>query len=500
MTYLAEFITKATLTHNGRYNYDKATQIYDKNKVTITCPVHGDFLQNMYRHMTGTNCPNCVIDRKRELFKLPLESFIKRANIIHDNKYDYSKVEYNNTAERVTIICPIHGEFEQFASGHLTGYGCRPCSVVAKRLTTEMFIERSRVKHGDFYDYSKVDYKDSREKVTIICPKHGDFKQIANVHMSGSNCPTCVIENKKLTREEFIEKAISIHGDRYDYSKVDYKYAIEKVIIVCESHGDFTQIPNSHLGGAGCPHCHYESSLMSQERFIQLAKGVHGDKYDYSKTVFKGSKGRITVTCRKHGDFEQLANTHLYSGGCYTCGREGLRFTQEEVILKATEIHKGRYTYDKTIYRTIKEDIIITCPTHGDFSQRASTHLGGSGCKSCWISKGELAIETILIEMGINYSREYTLPDYVNRYRYDFYLPENRVLIEFHGIQHYEPIDFYGGVNTLEYVKGNDELKRVMAKRFKYRLLEINYKTFESLSDVDFKKYLVKKLAILGIC
>ena len=488
------------MTHGGYYSYQKTTRIDEKNKVSIICPKHGKFEQNLYSHMTGANCPDCSIDKKKMLLKLPLENFIKRANLIHDNKYDYSKVEYNKIGDKIIIICPTHGEFNQFASGHLAGYGCRLCAIKKKFLTTEEFIEKSREKHGNLYDYSKVEYKDSREKVIIICPKHGDFEQTANSHMSGSNCPTCVIENKYLSKEAFIEKAKEVHGDKYDYSNVDYNSAKEKVTIICETHGNFLQIPNSHLGGSGCPHCYNESRFMTQERFIMLAKAVHGDRYDYSKTKYTSSINKITITCPKHGDFEQIANAHLYSNGCYTCGRDNLRYTLDEYIEKAKDIHKGRYTYDKVTYTNIKEKIIITCPIHGDFSQKAYIHLRGSGCKKCWISKGELAIETVLIEKGIQHYREYILPDFVNKFRFDFYIPENKILIEFHGIQHYEPVDFYGGIETLEYIKGNDKLKKIMAKNFNYKLIEINYKTFESMSEEDFRKHVIRKLAVFGIC
>lgn len=497
---LEEFINKSNMTHGGYYSYLKSTYIDEKGKTTITCPKHGDFIQNLYKHMTGTLCPKCSIEKKVALLRLPIEKFIERANIIHNNKYDYSKVNYTKVIDKITIICPEHGEYTQFVSGHLSGYGCRLCAIKKMRLTTEEFIKRSREKHGGIYDYSKVDYKDSREKVIITCRKHGDFEQIASLHMLGSICPTCSKENRYLTKEEFIEKAKKIHGDRYSYENVVYTGAREYVSITCETHGDFLQLPNSHLGGAGCPHCYYESKFMTNKEFIKLASAVHNNKYDYSKTKYTGSKNKIIVTCPKHGDFEQIANAHLYSGGCRPCGRDNLRYTREEYIQKVTDIHKGRYSYDKMVYTNIKEEITITCPVHGDFIQKAATHLRGSGCRKCWISKGELAIETVLIEKGIDHQREYILPDFVNKYRYDFYIPSNRLLIEFHGIQHFQPIDFYGGNENLDYVKQNDKMKKLMAKNFNYNLIEINYKTFESMSEKDFKKYVINKLAIFGVC
>lgn len=500
MKSLSDLITKATMTHGGRYDYSKTTGIDDRGTVTITCPRHGDFQQNIYRHVCGAGCKDCGIERRAKLFKLPTEDFIKRANVIHDNKYDYSKVQYNNGRDRVSISCPVHGEFTQTVTGHLTGYGCRQCAVQKMTLTTEDFVRKSKEKHGDYYDYSKVIYTDSREKVTIVCPKHGDFEQHANAHMLGSECPKCSREARCLSNDKFVEKARLVHGDRYDYDKVVYSGCREKVTITCQSHGDFLQTPNSHLGGAGCPHCYQESRFMTNDGFIKRAKALHGDKYDYSKTNYTGSTNKVTMTCPKHGDFEQTANAHLYSGGCHTCGRDNLRYSRQEYVEKVTAIHEGRYSYDRLVYSSIDELVTITCPVHGDFQQRASNHLRGSGCKKCWISKGELAIEKILTEKGVLHYREYTLPDLVNKFRFDFYVPEGRLLIEFHGIQHFEPIDFYGGEETLAYVKENDRVKKAIANNFKYSLLEINYKTFESMSEEDFKKYVIRKLAIFGVC
>lgn len=184
------------------------------------------------------------------------EEFIERCNKVHNNKYDYSKVSFKTLQDKVTIICPIHGEFEQKAANHMRGDGCPSCSG-NKKLNNEEFIKRAREVHKDKYDYSKVNYKNCEEKVEIICPIHGSFWQSFRHHvMRGHGCPECnggVLQ----TKEEFIRKAIAIHGDKYDYSRVVYINAITPVEIICKTHNkSFWQTPHTHITGkGGCPEC-----------------------------------------------------------------------------------------------------------------------------------------------------------------------------------------------------------------------------------------------------
>lgn len=190
--------------------------------------------------------------------KLTKEEFITRAKEVHGDKYDYSKVRYVNSQIKVCIICPEHGEFWQKPNKHLRGRGCRKCADLetAKRLssTTEKFVACAREIHGDKYDYSKVEYKDSKTKVCIICPEHGEFKQRPNSHLRGCGCLKCS-GSVKSTTKDFIKKAREVHGDKYDYSKVEYKSNKAKICIICPEHGQFWQTPSDHLRGSGCPIC-----------------------------------------------------------------------------------------------------------------------------------------------------------------------------------------------------------------------------------------------------
>lgn len=183
--------------------------------------------------------------------------FIQQASKRHNNKYDYSRVQYKKAMEKVEIVCPYHGAFYQAPNTHLSsGKGCPHCSGNARH-TTETFIEKARSVHGDKYDYSKVVYdKNNKVKLTIICGNHGPFLQSADDHLnSGYGCPECAKAARYDTENDFKMKAQMVHGNKYDYSKVRYTSSKTKVVIICRQHGEFIQEPRTHLQGNGCPKC-----------------------------------------------------------------------------------------------------------------------------------------------------------------------------------------------------------------------------------------------------
>lgn len=131
---------------------------------------------------------------------------------------------------------------------------------------------------------------------------------------------------KKLTTEEFIEKAKEVHGDKYDYSKVEYNGNTIKVCVICPIHGEFWQTPKSHLKGCGCKICadlkNKERVRVNTDQFAERAKHIHGDKYIYSKVNYVSYRTKVCISCPKHGDFWQAPADHLFGQGCPECGRE----------------------------------------------------------------------------------------------------------------------------------------------------------------------------------
>ena len=306
------------------------------------------------------------------------KEFIAKAKAVHGDKYDYSKVNYVDCNTKVTIICPSHGEFEQAPRTHLSGRGCPDCA--KQRMTTEEFIEKAKKVHGDKYDYSKVKYVNKDTKVTIICPTHGEFEQNPRSHLTGQGCPACG-GSRKVTTEEFIKKARKVHGDKYDYSKVDYVNNNTKVTIICPTHGEFEQKPSGHLTGRGCPYCSGKKKLTTEE-FIEKARKVHGDKYDYSKVNYVDSNTKVTIICPTHGEFEQIPYLHYSGGGCPSCSGNK-KLTTEEFVERARIVHGDKYDYSKVKYVDSNTKVTIICPTHGEFEQTPFAHLLGQGCPVC---------------------------------------------------------------------------------------------------------------------
>ena len=267
----------------------------------------------------------------RKMRKLTTEQFIERAKLTHGDRYDYSMVEYVNARNKVKIICSEHGEFKQLPNDHLSGKGCPSCGGKLK-LTTGQFIERAKLIHGNRYDYSTVEYVNNNTKVNIICSEHGEFKQVPNNHLNGQSCRHCGRVNRLKTisgnTSSFIRKAVVTHGDRYDYSMVEYVNAKNKVKIICSEHGEFKQLPNGHLSGNGCPSCAGVLTLTT-DQFIERAKLIHGDRYDYSMVEYVNVRNKVNISCSEHGQFKQTPNSHLRGSGCGLCSINGFDTSKE---------------------------------------------------------------------------------------------------------------------------------------------------------------------------
>ena len=201
-----EFIQKAREVHGDKYDYSKVKYVNNKEKICVICPEHGEFWITPGNHLRGGGCRKCAIEKKREALRLSTEEFIRRARAVHGDKYDYSKVEYIDSQTNVCIICPEHGEFWQNPSNHCNGYGCPKCAGKGVKLTNEEFIAKAREVHGDKYDYSKVEYVNTKTPITIICPIHGEFKQTPGDHLKGHGCLRCGLNKKRQRKFNLLEE------------------------------------------------------------------------------------------------------------------------------------------------------------------------------------------------------------------------------------------------------------------------------------------------------
>jgi hypothetical protein len=288
--------------------------------------------------------------------KVTTSDFIKHAQEVHGNKYDYSKTNYISAITNITIICPIHGEFQQRPANHYSGKGCRECGG-NKPLTLKRFIERSNKIHYNHYDYSLTEFKSVEDKVKIICPTHGTFSQKVMSHLRGFNCPQCGRESvaNKLShsQERFIHDAKIAHGDKFDYSEVVYKNAQTKVRIICPEHGPFLQRPANHIRDIGCSKCSDivagEQRRRTTDEFINLAKQAHGDKYDYSKVNYITSHEKVEIICPEHGSFWQNAVAHIegFKSGCPGCAISGFDQTKSALLYYLAVLTDN----DETLYK-----------------------------------------------------------------------------------------------------------------------------------------------------
>ncbi|MEA3371429.1 MAG: DUF723 domain-containing protein [Campylobacterota bacterium] len=266
-----------------------------------------------------------------------------------------------------------------------------------KMMTTEQWIEKSKVVWGNIYTYTNTEYRGTNHKVAITCSIHGDFEVYPGNHLTkGSGCNRCS-NSVRRTTETFIEEAIEKFGDQYDYSKVVFKRMDIKVTITCKDHGEFEITPEGHLtNAAGCPKCGHKlisvARSLSESDFIARVTEIHNGKYTYSDLVYTGIKDKVEITCPNHGNFWQTADNHLHlAHGCPKCYTEFSnssekhdRYTTEQFIQKAVSKFGDKYNYSKVKYFNTKTHISIICPEHGEFTQRPSNHLTGyEGCPEC---------------------------------------------------------------------------------------------------------------------
>ncbi len=349
--------------------------------------------------------------------KLTTEEFVKKAKLVHGQKYNYSETIYVKGTIKLNIECYEHGNFNITPDKHLVRkQGCKLCSLKNRRKTTEQFIEDAKLVHGKRYNYLLVNYINNNTKIDIICKIHGVFLQKPMIHLLGNGCKIC--SGYKITIKEFITNAEKMHNNKYDYSNSIYIDIKTKLNIKCKIHGEFSQIPSDHLSGKGCKKC-----------------------------------SAIIVANKKRKTLSQFIND-------------------------AIKIHGNKYNYDKVLYVKSSKKVIINCLTCNNiFSQSASGHLNGNGCNFCNLSKGEIKINDYLIKNNIIYETQKKFDNCKNQRKlpFDFYLPDYNTIIEFDGKQHFQSIKCFGGEKQLQKTKLNDTIKNQYCLDNNIQLIRIRY-------------------------
>jgi hypothetical protein len=340
---------------------------------------------------------------------------------------------------------------------------------------TNKFIEQSKLVHGDRYDYSKVNYIDNITKVIIICTIHGEFEQTPHGHKRGNGCKHCTMGRDALSSINFLNKANLKHNNKFTYDLSNYVNTRSKIKITCNEHGIFTQNCAAHLNGQGCPKCGVGGRISLIE-VLSRFNNIHGDKYTYITDSYYNVSDSIDIICNNHGKFNQRVIDHLAGSGCPRCVGRGK--TTNEFINEAKEKHGDMFDYSLVDYVTTYEKLTIICPKHGEFKQSPRSHLKGSGCPICKESKGERKIRLLLDKKNINYLLQYRFSDckHIKPLPFDFYLPEHNICIEFNGRQHYEPVKSFGGEKEFEKTKLRDEIKLKFCIKQNIKLISIHYK------------------------
>jgi hypothetical protein len=284
-----------------------------------------------------------------------------------------------------------------------------------------------------------------------------------------------VKNTKKRNTDIFIKDCIDTIGNLYDYSLVEYINNKQKVKIICKKHGIFEQSPNNHLSKRqSCPKCsEHHHELKTTIQIVLDFQKKQGDKYNYSKVNYIGSKQKVEIICKKHGSFFQTPNNHLKGQDCPKCVKVNIDDFKNKSNIK----HNYKYNYDLVIYENCRNKVKIICGKHGLFEQVASSHLYGIGCPSCQESKGENKIRKILEENNIEYISQYSFDGckLKKKLRFDFYLPILNTCIEFDGLQHFKPIKYYGGVTEFKVRVERDKIKSEFCYNEKINLLRIRF-------------------------
>lgn len=277
---------------------------------------------------------------------------------------------------------------------------------------------------------------------------------------------------------EFVErlKSIGHYNENYDYSLVDYKNIKTKVLIIDKKFNSYHLISPEKLIYRNTK-CFFKNAVNKTEYMKKQFLEVHDNLYDYSETIYERYDKPLKIKCKKHGYFFQLMNNHKKGHGCPKCSNNK-KLNTNEIIKHFKEIWGELYDYSNVEYNGTHSKVNIICKDHGIFSISPSNHKNGWGCPMCNNgSKGEKKIIEILEKFKINFKEQFKFNKCKRKKKlsFDFYLPDHNICIEYDGIQHFKPVDFFGGKEYFKIQKINDNIKDVYCKNNNIRLIRIPY-------------------------
>ncbi len=254
----SDFIEKCNKIHNNEYDYSLVDYKNNRIKINIICKTHREFEQLPAAHMRGQGCPKCnkgaikISEVKSRIFQT------------HGDNYEYNFYNYKGIGEEISIKCEIHGWFKQAAISHISGSGCPKCGG-RQKLTIKEFIEKSNLKHENKYDYSLVEYKNNKSKIEIICSNHGIFKQSPNSHLAGQGCPSCKLSKGELQIEKILteNKLEFIRQHKFDDCKnkrpLPFDFYLPNKNVCIEFNGRQHYEPVTAFGGE----CTFKETLKN---------------------------------------------------------------------------------------------------------------------------------------------------------------------------------------------------------------------------------------------
>lgn len=415
--------------------------------------------------------------------------------------------EYTGEKEPIIIRCKNCGEeFSVLPTNYLTKWvrSCKKCGkgkYFSRLKELEEYECQLRERFGN--DVVPVgEYAGYNTPILHHCNLCGSDFESSPKNMLRRKTPCdCIkvpVKNKKHTTEEFVERAKQVHGDRYDYSKVEYKNVSTKVCIICPEHGEFWQSYDSHINkGYKCPECSQQERRNSFNQFIVSSRRIYGDKYLYPKQPFLGKEHELRIICPEHGEFFKTPINFIHNKqGCPKCTEEEYRkLWNNQFLERAKQVHGDRYDYSKVEYRDNHTKVCIICPEHGEFWQTPNNHVSQhQGCPQCAkesSSFGESVIKRYLTEHNIKFIHDEPCLDwliYDRKMKPDFWLPDYNLVIEFDGIQHFEPVEQFGGEKMLIETQKRDKKKEELCQEHGVEVLRIPYWELRNISKILDKK------------